>query len=454
MLHHPIYAGAYTFGRRQTDPRRKQPGRPSTGKIVMPREKWLVLIQDFFPRYISWEQYLANQQRIAANQNRAVQSGAIRKGSALLAGLVVCGRCHCRMKVRYSGTGNHLSYICTRPYSDYGQKHCQSLSGNALNEFVSQQVLRALQPAALELSLRAAQAIEQERKQLERLFEQRLERARYEAERAARQYRLAEPEHRLVTRQLEQDWEQKLQAERVLQEEHNRFRAQQPRMLQEKEREEIRKLSHSIPALWHASTTTDVERKTIVRQVIEKVVVHIVGHSEQVRIQIHWAGGHQSEHTMMRPVACWEQMSQYDKLKRWLQQLIKKGLTSTEIAEHLDRAGWRPPKGRAPVTAETVRRLLVRMGLCSVHRARAYCQPELRKNEWWVPDLAKRLRMPTVTLQSWIARGWVRARQLDGKQGRWIVWADAKELKELEQRRTCPPGGWSRKPWAKEKEAK
>src|SRR5690606_35054932 len=109
-----------------------------------------------------------------------------------------CGRCRRRMGVRYSGPTKKLSYACVRQYIDYGNKPCQSLSGEVLNKFVGQQVLKALEPAALELSLRAAQNVEEERKQLERIYEQRLERAGYQAERAARQYRVVEPENRLV----------------------------------------------------------------------------------------------------------------------------------------------------------------------------------------------------------------------------------------------------------------
>jgi DNA invertase Pin-like site-specific DNA recombinase len=449
LLHHPIYAGAYTFGRRQVDPRRKQAGRPATGRVVLPPEKWSVLIQDFFPSYISWEQYLANQEQLEANHNQAAQRGAVRQGPSILAGLIVCGRCQGRMAVRYSGSEKRLSYICDGQYTNYGGQRCQSLSGKALNRLVSQQVLEVLEPASLELSLRAAETLEQERKQLAQLFEQRLERARYEAERAARQYRLVEPENRLVARQLERDWEQKLLAEQKLQQESDRFRAQQPRTLTEKQRAEIRQLASSIPALWQAPSTTEAERKTIVRQLVEKVVVQVIGTSEQVQVQIHWAGGYRTEDSLSRPVARWEQLSQYAKLKARLQQLIQRGLSSGQIAQQLNTEGWKPPKRADQFRAPMVRALLNRLGLGTVHRAPAYCKPKLKKNEWWLPELAERLEMPSVTLQHWIYRGWVQARQVDGKQGRWAVWTDAKELKRLEQLRGFPPGYWSRKHWFK-----
>ena len=452
LLHHPIYAGAYTFGRRQIDARRKQAGRPSTGRVVMPAQKWPVLIKDRFPSYISWEQYICNQKRLESNLNRATELGAIRHGPSILAGLVVCARCGRRMAVRYSGKASKLSYFCSRFYVDYGEKPCQSLSGEVLNCFISKQVLKALEPASLELSLRVAQTLEQERKQLERLFEQRLERARYEAERVARHYRLTEPENRLVARQLERDWEEKLQAQKKLEEEYDRFRANQPRVLSLEQREEIRKLASSIPSLWNGETTTDSERKEIIRQLVEKVEVDVIGNSEQVRVQIHWVGGYKSEHNISRPVACWEQLSQYDKLKKRLKQLVKEAMTSRQIAEQLNKEGWRPPKRREQFGAQGIRGLLVRMGLSSIHRSAKYCQPKLKKNEWWTADLANRLKMPRVSLIFWIYRKWVTARQLDGTQGKWIVWADAKELKRLQQLRNLPRGYWGRKHWFERKE--
>jgi hypothetical protein len=128
-----------------------------------------------------------------------------------------------------------------------------------------------------------------------------------------------EPENRLVARQLERGWEHKLLAEQKLQEEHDRFRAQQPRTLTEKQRAEIRQWASSIAALWQAPSTTDAQHKTIVRQLVEKVVVQVIGTSEQVQVQIQWTGGYQTEPSIIRPVARWEQTSQYAKLKVRLQ---------------------------------------------------------------------------------------------------------------------------------------
>ncbi len=130
LLRHPSYAGAYRFGHRTTDPRKKQPGRPSTGKMIRRPEECLVLLRDRLPAYISWERFEANQERLTANRNLPSTPGAPRNGPALLAGLVRCGRCGRRMVVRYGGPKQSLSYTCTRGSADYGEP--LSCQGGAL----------------------------------------------------------------------------------------------------------------------------------------------------------------------------------------------------------------------------------------------------------------------------------------------------------------------------------
>jgi DNA invertase Pin-like site-specific DNA recombinase len=219
LLKHPIYAGAYAYGRRQVDPRKKQPSRPSTGRVTRARQAYHVLLTDQVPAYITWAQYEQHLARLAANRARADTIGAVRHGPSLAAGLLVCGRCHCRMQVRYGGPRQLHSYTCNRLATNYGGNSCQYLPGAPVDAFISQWVLTALEPAALTLSLEATARLEQERQALDRLWQQRLERAAYESERAARHYRVVEPEHRLVARPLAREWEAKLTAQRHLQEE-------------------------------------------------------------------------------------------------------------------------------------------------------------------------------------------------------------------------------------------
>ena len=338
VLKHPLYAGTYVYGRRQEDPRRKEPERPRTGRVVMTTDEWLVLLPDRCPAYISLEHYERNQARLEANRARADAMGAARRGPALLAGLVVCARCGCRLTVHYDGGGPLHTYECVERWTHYGEPKCQHLAGLCLDTFVSQQVLAALEPAALELSLTATERVEQERAELDRIWQQRRERAAYEVERAARQYQAVEPEHRLVARTLEHTWEEKLAAQQQLEEEYHRFVQHKPRLLSETEREAIRRLATDIPVLWAAPTTTDADRKEIIRQIVERVVVDVQGNSERVLVRIEWIGGGYTEGIVIRPVGKLSELSTYPQICQQVQTLTEAGWTATAIAQALSEA--------------------------------------------------------------------------------------------------------------------
>ena len=355
MLKNPIYAGVYTYGRRAIDPRRKVPGRPYTGRTVVAPEQCQVFLKDRFPAYISWDQYERNRERMQDNRAIPEAIGAPKNGSSLLSGLVVCGKCGNRMNVRYGGSHMRHSYFCSRLLSDYGQKSCQSLAGPPLDRFVAQLVLKSLEPASLELSLEAAEQIERKRLELDGLWQKRLERARYDTGRAVRQYNHVEPENRLVARQLEREWEGKLRYQKKLEEEYERFLRDRPRLLTAEEREAIRKLSTNIPALWESEHTTIVDRKEILRQVIDRVVIDVVGTSERVNLTTHRAGGIHTHSEMVRPVAKLEQLSYWPHLADRIREFAAQNMSAQEIAEQLNVEGWYPPKRRERFGSRGVR---------------------------------------------------------------------------------------------------
>jgi len=263
LFHNPMYAGAYVYGRRPTDPRRKKPGRPSTGRTVAQPSEWEVLIKDKVPAYITWGQYERNVRQLASNSAQGI--GVPRHGPSLLSGIIICGRCGLRMATYYSSDGSKLRYGCTRMASDYAQPICQSLLGNPLDDLITQHILEAIKPSALAISLQVAADIEKERKKLMSHWGKQLERAHYEVERACRQYNAVEPENRLVVRTLEKKWEETLALEEKLKQEYACFLGEKLSVLTETEREAIQQLSGDIPGLWSASTTTSKERQEILR---------------------------------------------------------------------------------------------------------------------------------------------------------------------------------------------
>jgi hypothetical protein len=359
LLRRPAYAGAYTWGRRATDPRRVRPGRRGSGRIERAPRDCAVFLPDNHQAYISWEQYENNLRRMLRRGPPGLSApGAVRTDVGLLAGLVVCGQCGHRMQTRYVRS---LRYVCQRHALDYAGAPCQSLAGAALDQLVSARVLDVVTPAGLELSQRAAEDCERERATLDRQWRLRLERADQEAARASRQYHAVEPENRLVARTLERTWEEALLARHALEEEYHRFQQAQPVRLSVEERLLITTLARDLPALWGSPRTSAAEKRQVLRLLLERVVVWAPASSQEVKVRLEWTGGVMTEDRVRRPVHSWEQMAEAPELRRRVQAWQADGWTSGRMAEELNRAGYRTPRGHE-FSAEGVRQLLSRYG--------------------------------------------------------------------------------------------
>jgi DNA invertase Pin-like site-specific DNA recombinase len=423
MLHHPIYAGAYSYGRRRVDHNRTA---SSAGKVKMremPMSEWTVLQRDRLPAYITWDRYLANQERLLQNRSRPGSIGAPRVGKALLTGLMVCGACGRRMQASYRSKSTSY-YGCMKRRLEGSD--CRGLASSAIDDLVAGQVLRALEPAALELSLKAIEDLQRDRQRLHRHWEQRLERASYEVQRAERQYQAVEPENRLVARSLERQWEEALRARRDLEEEYDRFLNAQPPRLSEEERGRILALSADISTLWSAPETTVADRKEIVRLLVERIVVYVRNDSERAEVEIKWRGNLTTRHEIVRAVARYESLGEYDRMIDRVVQLRREGLTMRELAAQLTREGYRTPRSQKGYTSTSVRQLLSRRGLTGGVIGRE----QLGRGEWWLPDLARELGMSSERLRDWAVRGEVRARRVQ-PGGPWIVCADGRERQRL-----------------------
>lgn len=437
LLRHPIYAGAYTYGRRPTDPRKKIPGRPSTGRTVAPMEEWEVLIKDRLPAYISWTDYERNLRQLKANTAQSM--GAVRQGSSLLSGLIICGRCGLRMAPHYSNNGKGLRYSCDRMAIDYGEARCQSLSGKPLDQYLTALIFKALQPAALEISMAVAEDLESERLRQRTHWQQRLERAQIETERASRQYNAVEPENRLVARTLERKWETTLAAETQLKNEYDQFLADQPTVLTAEERMAIQHLAQDIPALWNAETTTTADRQLIVRQLIERVLVTVIEDTEKVQVEVHWLGGHKTKTQINRPVSRLDQMSDYQALMARVKLLQSQGHNAPAIAETLNAEGWHPPKRRETYNAPMVRSLLSRQGLGTGTQKQQHTIDIKRKaHEWTLKELGIQLQIPEPTLYAWLYKGQLKGRKVKvASRSIWLIHLDDREQEQLRKQRTA-----------------
>ena len=402
-------------------------GRPGAGGV---------LIWDRCPAYITRERFERTSGSSPTTRPARTRAASHAAAAALLPGLLHCGRCGARLTVSYPGPTRPPEYVCGYRWTMYGEAICQWISGRALDQFVGRLALEALQPAALEASLAAAEDIEGEWRRLHEHWQQRLERARFEADRAARQYHATEPENRLVGRELERRWEAALQEQRRVEDDYERFLARHPTGLTADDREAIRLMAADLPALWDAASTRPEDRKAILRQLIERAIVTVRGDSEYVDLTIVWAGGGTSRHELVRPVRSFEQLRDHERLLERIVELRRSGLTARRIAERLNAEGWNSCGGRGGFTKDVVICLLRRCGLAGIRPQSRGADAVLGPGEWWASELARHLGMDPKTLGKWILRGWVAARrQGEGVGSCWIVRAGPGEQARMRRLR-------------------
>ena len=450
MLRNPAYAGIYAYGRSRSDPTRHDPSGEVARLRRLDAEQWLVRIEGALPAYITVEQYERNQARLAANRATATALGAPRDGTALLTGLVICGHCGRHMQTSYEANqqGSIHRYACLNRHNTYGEPSCQQMAGAFLDEHVVAQALAALAPAAVDLSVAAAQQIEARRAEADRIWRQRLQRAGITCDRARRCYQLAEPENRLVVRQLERDWDTALAEQASLTDAYKRYQRTRPAQLSTTELARIRALAADVPGIWAAPTTTPADRKALLRTIIDAVEATADGVSERVHVAVVWAGGTRSDADLVRPVARVDQLSYYPQLVDRIRTLADQGLTVAAISVTLAAEGLRPPRGGHhfhPVEIQhLIRRLGIRPGLDTDRRTD---RGELAAHEWWLSTLATEVGMSRDTLFTWIRRGWVTARQDTRPPNRWIITADPAEVHRLRALHQLPASYHQRRRW-------
>ncbi|HEY3228251.1 MAG TPA: recombinase family protein [Roseiflexaceae bacterium] len=277
VLHNPAYAGTYVYGRTQTRTRLLPGETPRVKGRTRPvaRADWPIVIHDAHPGYINWEQFLHNQQQLDDNRTFRPEDrrGAVREGCALLQGTVLCGVCGRRMRVRYLEDGRTPCYDCIELHVRHGGSSCQSIRGDGVDAAVASAVLEAMQPAQLAVSLATVDQLEAQARQIERQWQLRLERAQYEADLARRRFLAVDPENRLVARTLERDWNERLSEVAALEREYAALPRLAPRLVSPEERQRILALAQDVAAVWHAPSTTQAERKQLVRYLIKDVTL-------------------------------------------------------------------------------------------------------------------------------------------------------------------------------------
>ena len=345
VLHNPAYAGAYVYGRTETRSH-SLPGEPPRIKGYQRRvaqEQWSVVLPNAHPGYLSWSQFQHNEQRL--DDNRAFRPeerrGAVREGAALLQGIVLCGRCGRRMGVRYLDDGAPC-YVCCEVHKQLGGTTCQSLRGDGIDAAVAHLFLAAMHPAQLEISLATLDEIEERGRQIERQWQLRRERAQYEADVARRRFCAVEPENRLVARTLEREWNEKLAAVEALNREYAALPPLTTNLGDPAQRERILALAQDLPAIWEAATTTQVERKQLLRFLIKDVT--LTQGEQTIQIGVRWQTEALTSLTIPRPIPS-PDVRRTDPAVVERVRALAPSHTDQQIAAILNAEGWHAGMG-------------------------------------------------------------------------------------------------------------
>ena len=440
MLHNPAYAGAYVYGRKLLDPARRSPGHPSGGRILQPLDKWEICLHNRYPAYIAWDEFVANQAQLRANslKYREEQPGVARKGQALLQGIVRCGRCGALFHLHYSGQqGEWPEYRCSADQSQFGGTDCQRVRAQALDRQVEERFLEALRPDRLTLALAALAQLEQEEQAESKQWELRLERARYQAKRAERQYQAVEPENRLVARSLEKQWEEQLRAVETAEKEYHVWKSRRLGALTQADREAIVALGSDFPTLWQAETTTNEERKQMVRLVIREVIVDSKRAGGQVWVQINWQTGAQEQFWYQRRVSSYAVFTGTQALEQRVRELNAAGLIDAQIAATLEREGYQTPGLVHPITSKIVCHLRARWKIPTVKLNNNQQNPaQWEDGSYSVEGAAAKLDVDQSTIFTWLKTGRLNGEHL-GRSMPWKISVTEEDERRLHEWLRC-----------------
>jgi excisionase family DNA binding protein len=420
LLKNPAYAGVYAYGRTRRRVVLKE-GRKRQVKEKRSRpDQWQVLLENHHEGYIAWQEYLRNQEKLEQNRSALGEavSGAARQGKGLLAGLVRCGHCGRKMRVRYSGRRCRRSsvvyYYCVAAEREtVGKQLCCIFGGVTVEQAVVEAVLDALAPAHMEAMLEAAEQLATRRTEKQRQIEMELERARYEADRCGRQYSQVEPENRLVARTLEIRWNESMEQVRVLEQQCAEPSDGQG-IVSAEEHEPLRRLALDLPRLWHHASAPFDLKKRILRTVLKEIVVYV--DESSLRVLIHWQGGQHSELSLRKRRAGQHRWTASVETVDLIRQLARR-MSDKQIAAQLNRLKIATAKGHTWTR--------IRVGnFRTIHEIPNYSPGEREaRGELTLEEAATQLGVSYSTVQRMIQR-----RQLPAQQvchgGPWTIRAE------------------------------
>ena len=406
LLTNPIYGGAYAFGRTASRVTVENGRKRISRGHRRDREEWDVLIVDHHEGYIPWAEFERNQRLIADNANcrGLMVRGAVRRGDALLAGLLRCGHCGRRLHVSYSGTDGYcVRYNCRGAHINHGTRPCIAFGGLRIDAAVSTEILRHLAPLGVEAALEAITTREEENSETRRQAELALTQARYEADLARRQYDAVDPVNRLVAAELERRWNDRLADVQRQEERLAAMTASRPETLGAGEKDRLMALGADLETAWSHPGATAETRKRILRAVLEEIVATLT--EERIELVIHWRGGDHTRLAVPRNRTGQHRWSSDADVRELIRVLARQQVDGA-IAATLNRLGKRTGRGN-PWTEARVR------SFRSQHRVPVHRPGEMaERGELTLEETARRLGVSRMTVLRLISAGTLTAIQI------------------------------------------
>jgi DNA invertase Pin-like site-specific DNA recombinase len=424
ILKNPAYAGMYVFGRYQYHRRIHPSGEVYQQMRRVPMADWRVRLEEHHEGYISWDEYLKNQERLEKNRTNGgdtMLSGPAREGLALLQGMLLCGHCGRALTVRYMGNGGiYPCYLCNRLRRDgLAHKDCINFRCDLLDHAVAEEVLKALEPAQLELALAALEELEARDRTIGRQWQMRLERAEYEAALAERRYLEVDPSQRLVAATLERRWNAALMQWEELQKQAAQFRQQQARVATPEQKAKVLALAKQLPQLWHAPTTQVKDRKQMLRMLIKDITVEKSTIPKQLLAHIRWQGNTSTDLIVQLPPNMADRVRYPIEIVDRVREMACYS-PDAEIAQRFNQEGFISATGK-PYSTTIIRWIRFRYRIPPATLRR----PE----ELTVTEVATHFGVSPGVVYYWIERGHLPARKVNAGAPYWITVNESEERK-------------------------
>ena len=402
FLNNPAYAGAAAYGRTRW---KKSANSGKMQEIKLPRQEWRYCVRDKFAAYITWETFERIQAMLRDNYTEYARNktrGMPRDGKALLHGITYCGECGHKMCVQYKGG---TQYLCNHLKQQTGAPVCQRIPGDAIDDQVVARFFEALSVAEIDVVAEALQTTDDEHEQLLAARQQQVDRLRYESQLAERQFMQSDPENRLVTGELERRWEASLREMKSAEEQLAQERRNAPTyIIPEDLLELLRDMGPKLPELWNAELLKSSQKKSLLRSLIDKVVIHRTAY-DQVRTRVVWRGGATTSDVVRVTVGKFAWLSGAKEMEETIVRMTGEGHSDEQIADHLTTAGDCSPRADK-VLESTVRNVRLRKGILRrAHQSHPYRIPGYLT----IPQLAKKLGISRWWISDRISNGTIKA---------------------------------------------